>query len=164
MKEVTKWLLTYFPVAWTAHICQVLTISPSSSWCPDYFPLSGSGDGHPGPQPALPGLHGGCHQQGDQPGLDSHDGGQLSRHPGRGGGVQRKSHKPSFNIHNQTRVDREMPRNLDFVLWTLDSFYGLRMTHGYQLHQSLSQRLLKHTSYKIVWKIDGAVINLRTSY
>ena len=23
MKEVTKWLLTYFPVAWSAHICQV---------------------------------------------------------------------------------------------------------------------------------------------
>ena len=34
--------------------------------------------------------------------------------------------------------------NLDFgFLWTLDFFYGLRMTQGYQLDHSLSQRLLK---------------------
>ena len=34
--------------------------------------------------------------------------------------------------------------NLDFGLWTLDFFYGLRMTQGYQLDHSLSQRLLKN--------------------
>ena len=33
--------------------------------------------------------------------------------------------------------------NLDFNLWTLDFFYELRMTQGYQLDHSLSQRLLK---------------------
>ena len=43
----------------------------------------------------------------------------------------------------QTRVDREKPRNLDFGLWTLDFFYGLRMTQGCQLDHSLSQRLLQ---------------------
>ena len=33
--------------------------------------------------------------------------------------------------------------NLHFVLLSLDFFYGLRMTQGYQLDHSLSQRLLK---------------------
>ena len=48
---------------------------------------------------------------------------------------------------NQTRVDRDKPRNLDFGaldLWTLDFFYGLRMTQDYQLDHSLSQRLLNY--------------------
>ena len=47
---------------------------------------------------------------------------------------------------NQTLVDRDQPRNLDldFGLWTLDFFYGLRMTQDNQLDLSLSQRLLKH--------------------
>ena len=43
---------------------------------------------------------------------------------------------------NQTQIDRDMPRNLDFGLWSLDFFYGLRMS--YQLDHSLSQRLVKH--------------------
>ena len=34
--------------------------------------------------------------------------------------------------------------NLVLGLWTLDFFYGLWMTQGYQLDQSLSQRLFKH--------------------
>mgnify|MGYP007048719944 CR=1 FL=1 len=34
--------------------------------------------------------------------------------------------------------------NLDFGLWTLDFFYGLRMTQDYQQDLFLSQRLLKH--------------------
>ena len=33
---------------------------------------------------------------------------------------------------------------LDFLSWTLDFFYGLRMTQCYQLDHSLSQRLLKN--------------------
>ena len=57
-----------------------------------YLPLPGSGDGDPRSQSALPGPHSGCHQQGDQPGLDSDDWGQLSGHHCRGGGVQCKSH------------------------------------------------------------------------
>ena len=31
-------------------------------------------------------------------------------------------------------------RNLDFGLWTLDFFYGLRMTQSYQLNHPLSKR------------------------
>ena len=35
-------------------------------------------------------------------------------------------------------------RNLNVGFWTLDFFYGLWMTQGYQLDHSLSQRLLKY--------------------
>ena len=39
---------------------------------------------------------------------------------------------------NQTWVDKDKPRNLEFGLWTLDFFYELKMTQGYQLDHSLS--------------------------
>ena len=45
---------------------------------------------------------------------------------------------------NHTRVNRDKPRNFDFGSWTLDFFYGLRMTQCYQLDRSLSQRFLRH--------------------
>ena len=85
MKEVTTWLLTYFPVAWSAHICQVNShhVMLHVSTC-----YSGPGDGHPRPQSALPGPHGGGGKQGDQLHLDCAGGGQLPVHPGRGGRVQ----------------------------------------------------------------------------
>ena len=38
---------------------------------------------------------------------------------------------------------RDKPRNLEFWLWTLDSFYGLRMTNCL-LDHSLKLRLFKH--------------------
>ena len=94
MKEVTQWLITYFPVAWSAHICQVhshhvMSCHVMSLHLVDPLSLSaGSGDGHPRSQSALPGAHGGCGQQGDQLHLDCAGGGQLPRHPGCGGRVQ----------------------------------------------------------------------------
>ena len=42
----------------------------------------------------------------------------------------------------ETRLAFDM--NLEFGYKTLDFFYGLRMTKGYQLDHSLSLRLLKH--------------------
>ena len=43
--------------------------------------------------------------------------------------------------------------NLDFGLWILDFFYGLRMTQGYQLDHSISQRLLKHFFGNVILKL-----------
>ena len=57
--------------------------------------------------------------------------------------MNKKNYSVNENL-NQTGVDRDKPRNLDFGLWSLDFFYGLRMTKGYQLDHSLSQRLLKY--------------------
>ena len=57
----------------------------------------------------------------------------------------------------QTRVDRDKPRNLDFGLWTLDFFYGLRMTQGYQVEHSLSQRLLKHLFDNVLLEHVGLI-------
>ena len=45
---------------------------------------------------------------------------------------------------DSSRQGQAQESNLDLGLWTLDCFYGLRMTQGYQLDHSLSQRLLKH--------------------
>ena len=47
--------------------------------------------------------------------------------------------------------------NLDFDLWTLDFFYELRMTQGYQLDHSLSQRLLKHFFDNVLFKNVGLI-------
>ena len=45
---------------------------------------------------------------------------------------------------NSFQFQTRLESTLDFGLWTLDFFYRLRMTQGYQLGHSLSQRLLKH--------------------
>ena len=47
--------------------------------------------------------------------------------------------------------------NLDFELWTLDFFYELRMTQGYQLDHSLSQRLLKHLFDNVLFENVGLI-------
>ena len=50
--------------------------------------------------------------------------------------------------------------NLDFELWTLDFFYELRMTQGYQLDHSLSQRLVKHIFDNVLLKHVGLIYAL----
>ena len=46
---------------------------------------------------------------------------------------------------DSSRQGQAQESNLDLGLWTLNFFYGLRMTSGfYQQDHSLSQRLLKH--------------------
>ena len=61
---------------------------------------------------------------------------------------------------NQTGVDRDKPRNLEFGLWTLDFFYELRMTQGYQLDHSLSKRLLKHFFDNVLLEHVGLAVHL----
>ena len=51
-------------------------------------------------------------------------------------------------------------RNLDFGLLTLDFFYGLRMTQGYQLDHSLLQRLLKHFFDNVLLEHVGLILVL----
>ena len=48
-------------------------------------------------------------------------------------------------------------QGLDFGLWTLDFFYGLRMTQGYQLDHSLPQRLLKHFFDNVLLEHVGTI-------
>ena len=51
-------------------------------------------------------------------------------------------------------------RNLGFGLLTLDFFYGLRMTQGYQLDHSLLQRLLKHFFDNVLLEHVGLILVL----
>ena len=50
--------------------------------------------------------------------------------------------------------------NWDLGLWTLDFFYVLRMTQGYQLNHSLSQRLLKHFFDNVLLDHVGLILVL----
>ena len=60
-------------------------------------------------------------------------------------------------MFNQTQVNRDKPRNLNFGLWTFNFFYGLRMTQGYQLDHSKSQRLLKYFFDKVLLDHVGLI-------
>ena len=51
--------------------------------------------------------------------------------------IQRAQLRAS-GVTNQTRVDRDKPRNLEFGLWFMDFFDGLWITPGYQLDHLLS--------------------------
>ena len=66
-----------------------------------------------------------------------------------------------FKKFDQTRVDRDKPRNLELGLWFID--FGLLLLteddsgQGYQLDHSLSQRLLKHLFDNVLLEHVGLV-------
>ena len=60
-------------------------------------------------------------------------------------------------IIDQTRVDRDKPRNLEFGLWFMDFGLLLWTEDDSGFYHSLSQRLLKHFFDNVLLELVGLI-------